>query len=645
MSAPNGRPSANGGSWARPDRPWVCGRSRTGAGCREGPDPSGRCPVRAECRPQRDGQHWLCTRPAEWGGPCEDGPRPDGSCARPLPPCAPVRSLFRRRGALGRFAAVGCVAALAAVLGSPSGSRFASPGELASPHRAVSGECGSCHPGAGPGGSWIASALQHADVSQSELCLRCHDLGASGARTHGLAPLALAERSARATRGQGPVPARLRLARLGAGVAYPADGSLACATCHREHRGVEGELAEVSDLRCQTCHASPFRDLAHGHPEFSHYPYARRTRIVFDHGSHRGKHFPRREAEFRCMGCHEPDAAGAGMQVVGWERACSACHADDVSAAALRAGQRGIAFSRAPAPEGAATPFLRLLGAGDPPRAPEELLAELAERGPAALGEQLAAVAGRALRPDELRALAGGLPRELLALAGGGGPADADAPPDRARERFVEAGGWFWQASDASLRYRPGGHADAFVRGWLDLAGELAAGPEPARAAAHELFDALAARDAPGRCGYCHSADGPSVGDAAAPLRMNWAAHRASPRAHAATRFVHRPHLSLQDREGCTTCHALEPQADYLASFAHRDPQGPFASGFRPMTRELCAACHTRAAAGDTCVSCHPYHWGEFEAAFPSSPEGEAPAPAAAPPAESGADSGSDELL
>jgi hypothetical protein len=532
--------------------------------------------------------------------------------------------VLRRRGALGRFAVAASVAVLAAALGLQSGGRFASPGELASPHRAVQAECGSCHPAAGPGDAWVAPVFQHSDVSQSALCLRCHDLGADGTRTHGLAPLALAERHARVGRGEGPAPARLRLARLGAGIAYEADGSLACATCHREHRGVDTDLGEVSNLRCQTCHVAQFRDLAHGHPEFSRYPYARRTRIVFDHGSHQGKHFPRRAAEFRCMGCHEADAAGAGMQLVGWERACSACHADDVSAAALRAGQRGIAFVRAGGPEGGATPFLRLVGASDPPRSADELLAALAERGQSALGEQLAAVAGRALRPDELRSLAGGLSRELLALPGFG------AAPDRARERFVEAGGWFWQASDASLRYRPGGHADAFLRGWLDLAGELVAGPEPARAAAGGLFDALAGRDAPGRCGYCHSADERRGADEEPALGMNWWGQRASPRAHAPTRFVHRPHLSLRDREGCTTCHALEPQADYLASFAHRDPEGAFASGFRPMARELCAGCHSRAGAGDACVSCHPYHWGEFTPAFPSSPEGDVPAPPAA---------------
>ena len=242
--------------------------------------------------------------------------------------------------------------------------------------------------------------------------------------------------------------------------------------------------------------------------------------------------------------------------------------------------------------------------------------------------------------------MTGGLAQEVLA-AGLAPPAGDRPREDRARESFVERGGWYWQASDGSLRYRPRGHADPFVRAWLDLAGELAGGPaESAREPARALFAALAGSAAPGRCALCHSVDELPGAHGPTP-RMNWTGWRAQTSRHPPTRFAHRPHLSLQDRQGCTTCHAPEPDADYAASFAHRDPQGPFASGFRPMPRTLCASCHTRDAAGDACTSCHRYHWGEFAPAFAASPEGEPIPEAEEPPAETAPDAGSDadELL
>jgi hypothetical protein len=72
----------------------------------------------------------------------------------------------------------------------------------------------------------------------------------------------------------------------------------------------------------------------------------------------------------------------------------------------------------------------------------------------------------------------------------------------------------------------------------------------------------------------------------------------------------------------CTTCHALDSQANTTASYADHDPHH-FASEFQPMSKQKCAECHTATAAGDSCQSCHRYHVDGIEdwRTPPSSPQ------------------------
>ena len=135
---------------------------------------------------------------------------------------------------------------------------------------------------------------------------------------------------------------------LAAGLLGPParEAGLACSTCHREHRGRHEPVVELDSAQCQVCHARRFASLASGHPEFHAYPYARRTRIVFDHTSHLGQHFPDEGAEFRCTGCHELHA-GREMVVSGFEAACASCHARQLTGHD-RAGAKGVAFLRLP---------------------------------------------------------------------------------------------------------------------------------------------------------------------------------------------------------------------------------------------------------------------------------------------------------
>ena len=140
----------------------------------------------------------------------------------------------------------------------------------------------------------------------------------------------------------------------------PATGEpqIFCATCHQEHEGTFHNLTEVASARCQTCHVSKFGSFADSHPQFVNYPFQRRTRIIFDHQSHFGTHFPKALATATtavrsfltvCDDCHQP---GPQKQVHGGQvlrqSMCASCHDGDIMGATLVSGPKGIDFISVP---------------------------------------------------------------------------------------------------------------------------------------------------------------------------------------------------------------------------------------------------------------------------------------------------------
>jgi len=116
-------------------------------------------------------------------------------------------------------------------------------------------------------------------------------------------------------------------------------------SCHQEHRGQSVSLSEVSDLRCSSCHQVRFESFSNGHPEFTNYPFDRRSSIAFDHYGHFKTHF--QEATFKdkapsgCNECHIPDVLGRSMLVKSFEETCAACHAKQIEGVG-RASAKGI---------------------------------------------------------------------------------------------------------------------------------------------------------------------------------------------------------------------------------------------------------------------------------------------------------------
>jgi hypothetical protein len=169
-------------------------------------------------------------------------------------------------------------------------------------------------------------------------------------------------------------------------------------------------------------------------------------------------------------------------------------------------------------------------------------------------------------------------------------------------EEWNIAGGWY--RDEYTLRYRPTGHGDRFIRSWLDLTGRTANRLDESA----QVFESLIEGKAPGLCGKCHSVD--QQGDQG--LAVNWRGYGPADGLKKSVRFSHASHFRLLDEKGCTTCHQRDAKADFAGPFKQRDP-AVFNPNFKPLPRAVCAECHTAEKAGDNCLICHNYHFGVFQ--------------------------------
>jgi hypothetical protein len=229
------------------------------------------------------------------------------------------------------------------------------------------------------------------------------------------------------------------------------------------------------------------------------------------------------------------------------------------------------------------------------------LLDELSEAGPESIEHRLEFVLGRELSRGEVDALSRRLTVQELAafrdqqFASAGGIAGRSAPDERSL-----AGSWVNDDRTLSLRYLPAGHADPWVRAWLDVTAEAASGPYAAMA--EPLLRAALKPTAPGQCGSCHSVER----DAAGKLAIQWRPFDPPSAPPELTRFDHGPHVIQPQMSDCASCHRIKSGLE-TASYSGDDPH-QFVSGFEPMSKSACVTCHTAGAAGDGCTQCHNYH-------------------------------------
>jgi hypothetical protein len=663
------------GGYQRPQQAWQCGLADEGPACPLGPSAGGHCPAAAACRPVRDGDRWQCNRSLLRGGPCGEGPGPDGQCAI-VYRCTPVRALRTRRG---RFVAVVAAAALGTacmMLGGSWRNELIAPGPLSVHHAQLlegdrqSLRCAQCHAAGGASLSqWWAHTIHGEPLgpAQSTLCLKCHGtvIGSDVALAAHNAPALFA--------GGGDAPA---LASFDERRRDPRE-PIECAACHREHHGAEHHLSAVSNTACQACHQHEFESFAHGHPDFGDWPYEQPTRIAFNHASHEAKHFPAEKQSFACAACHEASLTGEVQLTRPYEAACASCHDKSIAASltdglplfslptidveALAAAGKAIGpwpeeangdfdggapwpakLLTAADPRGAAAlaklgPQFDLIdvdpdnaaqtaAAGDAAAALAQLIGDLADKGQATIGERLETVLGRKLTAAELEALAAKLSPDVVRgyrdqwfkPAGAEDASAKDLAEDRAAQRArVSSSGWLRDDASLSLRYLAAGHADPWLRAWLDVLAEAASSPRPGIAALGQpLLESAMKPTAPGQCGSCHRAER----DAAGRWTIHWRALAAELKQRTFTRFDHGPHVTAIRSDNrlpeggqadsapqtpqnepfrnsdCTSCHQVPARAESdIADFA-------------PLAKASCAECHTPRAAGDSCVQCHQYH-------------------------------------
>ena len=666
--------------YERPQDRWLCGHLADGRPCTRGPDRNGRCRVTTVCTPRQENGRWQCRRSAQEGGPCERGPFPDGRCCLTMTPCQPQPSLRTRRGRAARWASALAVGIVALLLGAGTASKYVMPGPLTSPHAGLT-DCSSCHAGAGPGRmDWMHTLVQTVPAEQNaKLCLGCHTMGAQpfAPHSHPVDDLKrLTETSRETAKGSSGLLHRVGLART---VSLPAGGEkVYCAACHKEHQGEFKDLKQVSNERCQTCHVSKFGSFATSHPEFTDYPYRRRTRLVFDHNAHIEKYFAEAEKDpaspqppsQSCNGCHQPGFDQKYMEVKSYEAMCSNCHQKDILGTGRTTGPKGIDFLAVPgidittlkekkvdignwptSSEAQITPFMKLLLTASGETVHMELgdidLIDLSKADDDALAKvktlawAIKRIFGR-LEAETLDAIIGGgqagANRKQLAVLTGmishdvilganrewfpklhedlqnhekNEPTEAFKEPDKEpetpaaaapfdAEAWAEYGGWYRQ--DYNIRYRPAGHADPFLRAWLDHAAHsAAAGPDSPLQPVYEL---LASQEAVGRCARCHSIDAAESG----AKQVNWRPFYTDHHKNRFTSFAHKLHTAAVGTKGCAACHELSPAgADYAKSYANNDP-GAHAPNFKPIDKALCASCHTRQTSWESCTLCHDYH-------------------------------------
>jgi predicted CXXCH cytochrome family protein len=548
-----------------------------------------------------------------------------------------------------------------------------SPGPLARQHAQLlesgrgESNCAACHAAAERGTfGWTASLVagHGGRPGQSDRCLECHDKTISrefALSAHNLPPEALEE----ITR-SGEPPG---LSRRDQPAGSRRVEELACATCHREHQGAEFDLKEMNNAACQSCHQRRYESFGTDHPDFGAWPYERRTRIAFDHASHRSKHFAEKKQAFDCRSCHLDDSTGQVQLLASYEAACAGCHDEKIATSvangvpmftlptldidALKAAGHEIDSWPEEASgdfDGRLPPVMKLLLAADPsaaramatlgedfefldvdPDDPEQLeacaelakairvlMVELSHRGPLALRERLAATLDRNVSGAELPAITAGLavdiPRSALRAwfpeedgVADDGPATLALDPPHAAAKPKRA-----------LAFDPAG-TWKYDDTRLAIRYRPAAHADPVLTGWLELLAAtpnltqqplalamFKELSKPTAPGLCTSCH--SVENTTEKqLTINWRAYDRVNKPRGFTKFSHGPHLVLPQLAGCTHCHTIDESNNAAASYTDWESHS-FVSEFAPLSKQQCVECHTEKAAGNRCQQCHNYH-------------------------------------
>jgi hypothetical protein len=579
-------------TYERPNVPFRCGRAVAwGQPCWQGPDARGDCGGQFECSPTHNQDRWECRRPTRAGGPCKQGPLPDGQCCNSRPLCQPRPSLRRLRGRV-TLMLLAIAAALIFAFSNPVSTIFPSvaaidPGPLSNAHAGFIGtdKCESCHVGHTQTGiAWLAQVFEEHDNDAK--CLQCHTFDGPSRSAHNR-----------------KFPNRQTLPQP------------ECATCHKEHKGAEFDLAAVSSQVCGNCHTQQFNDFSSGHPQFAaQFPYQVPNAIYFDHNAHLQQHFASagekavdapavaefaQRAKRDCTACHEIATATREVTPRPFEQTCGHCHQQQITARSL---PLLLADSLTPA-------SALLLGTSDDADDADEqvvaLIAAMAEGGLEAFAQPF-----EQWQLQRGEKMLEGLTSEVLQAAAKAWENEDDYTPPATD---IHVSGWH-AGTDAdenqSIRYEPRGHRDPVLKAWFDVVADLAASHKDAAlrdVAKQTLEQLLDSSEGPGACGKCHVAGITSV-DSQGLSVPYWGFRGPVERRH--TSYAHAPHLNLLGGpEACGTCHIVNPASNYADYFEDPERQpSQFMSNFEPIVKNTCDSCHKPSKVRFDCQLCHTYH-------------------------------------
>jgi hypothetical protein len=275
----------------------------------------------------------------------------------PAPSAGGAQMPAERRGRLAHWVALATVVSLSIIFVLSTGTQFLMPGPLNGAHASIE-SCSSCHAASGSGKlSWLKGLGKREPHADSKACLTCHTMPNTAFNAHGAADDVLRRSTERLTKTaaalSSPITARAQ------NFAFPTHDMVAsglqCATCHQEHKGSAFDPKLVANEQCRSCHIVKFDSFDKGHPVFETYPFRRRTRLIYDHAAHFGKHFPEvakkdstKTIPATCATCHDKSADKRIMGIASFDKTCRTCHLDQITGKERASGPKGVPFLALP---------------------------------------------------------------------------------------------------------------------------------------------------------------------------------------------------------------------------------------------------------------------------------------------------------
>ncbi len=159
--------------------------------------------------------------------------------------------------------------------------------------------------------------------------------------------------------------------------------------------------------------------------------------------------------------------------------------------------------------------------------------------------------------------------------------------------KMLPIGGWYRDDLRLAIRYRGGGHADPVLKSVIDMISQMPVS-DPAR-------ERLLKTESISACVSCHAGVVTATG--------SWKSETLIGRKREFTKFTHSPHLNISQLADCVHCHQIETSESEAANIRTAKFGGAgIPCDFAPLSRQVCAGCHTPHAAGDACIKCHRYH-------------------------------------